>query len=161
MTGTPKSFCVLENASCLIWNYLKNGFASTQFLFFLFFRFHLPWSWKKDDDRNQKKGFLSLKMLRAWSEIIWKMALQVRSFCFFFFSALRTSNCANSRYRFLYLHPRFSYIFHLTAVTWVLVFNIDTAERNERQTNLNDASPGFATLRPFESVWKGFVTHLQ
>ena len=37
MTGTPKSFCVLENASCLIWNYLKNGFASTQFLFFLFF----------------------------------------------------------------------------------------------------------------------------
>ena len=37
MTGTKKRFCVLENASRLIWNYLKNGFASTQFLFFLFF----------------------------------------------------------------------------------------------------------------------------
>lgn len=100
--------------------------------------------------REPKKVFVSLKMLRAWSEIIWKMALQVRSFCFFFFSALRTSNCVNSRYPFLYLHPRFSYIFHLTAVTWVLVFNIDTAERKERQTNPNEASPLFALLNRFE-----------
>lgn len=95
--------------------------------------------------REPKKVFVSLKMLRAWSEIIWKMALQVRSFCFFFFSALRTS-----RYLILYLHPRFSYIFHLTAVTWVLVFNIDTAERKERQTNPNEASPLFALLNRFE-----------
>ena len=150
MTGTPKSFCVLENASCLIWNYLKNGFASTQFLVFLFFQISFTMKLTKRWWREPKKVFVSLKMLRAWSEIIWKMALQVRSFCFFFFSALRTSNCANSRYPFLYLHPRSSYIFHLTAVTWVLVFNIDTAERNERQTNLNEASPLFAPLNRFE-----------
>ena len=95
MSGTQKSFCVLENASCLIWNYLKNGFASTQFLFFLFFS---------------------------------------------------TSDFELCEFP----HPRFSYIFHLTAVTWVLVFNIDTAERKERQTNPNEASPLFALLNRFE-----------
>ena len=150
MTGTQKSFCVLENASRLIWNYLKNGFASTQFLVFLFFQISFTMKLTKRWWREPKKVFVSLKMLRAWSEIIWKMALQVRSFCFFFFSALRTSNCANSRYLFLYLHPRSSYIFRLTAVTWVLVFNIDTAERKERQTNPNEASPVFALLNRFE-----------
>ena len=198
MTGTPKSFCVLENASCLIWNYLKNGFASTQFLLFLFFRFHLPWSWKKDDDgnpkkflcpwkcfvpdlklfekwlckyavsvisffqisftmklkkrwwREPKKVFVSLKMLRAWSEIIWKMALQVRSFCFFFFSALRTSNCANSRYPFLYLHPRSSYIFiwPRSPEFWFLILT-PLNERNGKQTRtkLRHSSPFWIGLK--------------
>ena len=150
MTGTQKSFCVLENASCLIWNYLKNGFASTQFLLFLFFRFHLPWSWKKDDDGNPKKFLCPWKCfvpdLKLFEKWLCKYAVSV----FFFFSAIRTSNWANFRYLFLYLHPRFSYIFHLTAVTWVLVFNIDTAERKERQTNPNEASPLFALLIRFE-----------
>ena len=118
---------------------------------FSFFQISFTMKLKKRWWREPKKVFVSLKMLRAWSEIIWKMALQVRSFCFFFFSAIRTSNCANSSYLFLYLHPRFSYIFHLTAVTWVLVFNIDTAERKERQTNPNEASPLFALLNRFET----------
>ena len=101
MTGTQKSFCVLENASRLIWNYLKNGFASTQFLFFLFF------------------------------------------------STSDFELCEFQLPFFILASPVFVYL-HLTAVTWVLVFNIDTAERKERQTNPNEASPLFALLNRFE-----------
>ena len=98
--------------------------------------FHLPRSGKRKTQTKKKvlcpwKCFApDLKLFENW---LCKYAVSV----FFYFSFFQHFGLQTERISAIFFYafiPRFSFIFHLTAVTWVLVFNIDTAERKERQT---------------------------
>ena len=150
MTGTPKSFCVLENASCLIWNYLKNGFASTQFLLFLFFRFHLPWSWKKDDDGNPKKFLCPWKCfvpdLKLFEKWLCKYAVSV--FSFFQHFGLRTVRIPATLFYTCIPGLRIFFIWPRSPEFWFLILT-PLNERNGKQTRtkLRHSSPFWIGLK--------------